>query len=69
MHDLRHTAVSLWIAAGANPKEIATWAGHSSVSTILDIYGHLLPGSEEPVMDALDRMQSSPQGEVIELRR
>ena len=69
MHDLRHTAVSLWIAAGANPKEIATWAGHSSVSTILDIYGHLLPGSEEPVMDALDRMQSRPEGEVIELRR
>ena len=56
MHDLRHTAVSLWIAAGANPKEIAAWAGHSSVSTILDVYGHLLPGTEEPVMDALDRM-------------
>jgi hypothetical protein len=39
-----------------HPKEIAAWAGHSSVSTILDVYGHLLPGTEEPVMDALDRM-------------
>ena len=43
-HDLRHTAVALWIAAGASPNEIATRAGHSSVVTVLDRYGHLLPG-------------------------
>lgn len=53
-HDLRHTAVALWIAAGASPKEIAVRAGHSSVVTVLDRYGHLLPGSEEKVTDALD---------------
>jgi integrase len=40
-HDLRHTYVSLMIAAGANPKEVSTWAGHSSVSFTLDRYGHL----------------------------
>jgi integrase len=28
IHDLRHTAVALWIAAGANPKEVAARAGH-----------------------------------------
>ena len=44
-HDLRHTAVAFWIAAGASPKEIATRAGHTSVVTVLDRYGHLLPGS------------------------
>jgi hypothetical protein len=32
IHDLRHTAVALWIAAGAGPKEVATRAGHTSVS-------------------------------------
>src|SRR5918992_5751028 len=32
IHDLRHTAVALWIAAGANPKEDAARAGHASVS-------------------------------------
>lgn len=32
IHDLRHTAVALWIAAGANPKEVAARAGHASVS-------------------------------------
>jgi integrase len=32
IHDLRHTAVALWIAAGATPKEVAVRAGHTSVS-------------------------------------
>jgi integrase len=43
IHDLRHTAVALWIAAGATPKEVAVRAGHTSVSFTLDRYGHL-PG-------------------------
>jgi integrase len=55
-HDLRHTAVALWIAAGASPREIAVRAGHSSVVTVLDRYGHLLPGSEDRVNDALDAL-------------
>ncbi len=29
MHDLRHSAVALWIAAGASPNEIAARAGHT----------------------------------------
>jgi integrase len=28
-HDLRYTAVALWIAAGANPTQISTRAGHT----------------------------------------
>lgn len=43
IHDLRHTAVSLWIANGANPKQVATLAGHTSVAVVLDRYGHLYP--------------------------
>ncbi len=41
IHDLRHTAISLWIAAGANPKQVAVRAGHTSVSVVFDRYGHL----------------------------
>jgi integrase len=55
-HDLRHTAVALWIAAGADPKELATRAGHSSVSFALDRYGYLFPGSEQKLNDALDAL-------------
>jgi integrase len=54
IHDLRHTAVSLWIAANASPKQIATWAGHTSVSVVLDRYGHLYEGHEAHVLDRLD---------------
>jgi integrase len=68
IHDLRHTAVALWIAAGASPKEIATRAGHTSVVTVLDRYGHLLPGYEDRVNDALDAMfetaEAAPLAEV-----
>jgi len=39
IHDLRHTAVALWIANGASPKEIAARAGHTSVVTVLDDTG------------------------------
>jgi hypothetical protein len=46
----------LWIAAGASPKEIASRAGRSSVVTVLDRYGHLLPGTEEKGTDALDAL-------------
>lgn len=48
--------MALWIAAGASPKEVAARAGHSSVVTVLDRYGHLLPGHEDKVNDALDAM-------------
>ncbi len=60
-HDLRHTAVALWMAAGANPKEVAARAGHTSVSFTLDRYGHLLPGSEQRLNDALDALAEGAQ--------
>jgi integrase len=69
IHDLRHTAVSLWIAAGASPKDIATRAGHTSVSVVLDRYGHLLPGHESTVNDALDALADAvTTAPVVRLR-
>jgi integrase len=53
-HDLRHTAVALWIAAGASAHEVARRACHTSSSVVLDRYGHLLPHAEERVTKALD---------------
>jgi integrase len=51
VHDMRHTAVALWIAAGANPKQLA---GHTSVAVVLDRYGHLFDGHEAAVLSRLD---------------
>ena len=70
IHDLRHTAVALWIAAGASPKEVAALAGHTSVSFTLDRYGHLYPDSYATLRDRLDALHSSVQvrdAEVIDL--
>jgi integrase len=57
-HDLRHTAVTLWIAAGANPKEVSVRAGHTSVAFTLDRYGHLFPGHDDELRDRLDAMHA-----------
>jgi integrase len=73
IHDLRHTAVALWIAAGANPKEVAARAGHTSVSFTLDRYGHLYPESDAALRDRLDVIYSTGEGNqgaaVVELFR
>jgi integrase len=61
IHDLRHTAVALWIAAGANPKEVSARAGHTSVSFTLDRYGHLYPEADSALRDRLDTLYGSTQ--------
>lgn len=53
IHDLRHTAVSLWIEAGADVKRVAGRAGHSSVAFTLDRYGHLYPDADAALADRL----------------
>ena len=70
IHDLRHTAVALWIAAGANPKEVSVRAGHTSVSFTLDRYGHLYPESDTRLRDRLEALHSTVRpadGVVIQL--
>ncbi|HKE98047.1 MAG TPA: site-specific integrase [Actinomycetes bacterium] len=59
IHDLRHTAVALWIAAGASPKEVAARAGHTSVSFTLDRYGHLYPEADQALRDRLDALHKA----------
>jgi len=61
IHDLRHTAVALWIAAGANPKEVAARVGHASVSFTLDRYGHLYPDADQALRDRLDALHARSQ--------
>ena len=58
-HDLRHTAVALWIAAGASPLEVSRRAGHSSVAFTLDRYGHLFPEADTTVADKLEQLRNA----------
>jgi integrase len=70
VHELRHTAVALWIAAGASPKEVAARAGHTSVSFTLDRYGGLFEGHDRELRDRLDAMYTdASEGQVLTLDR
>ncbi len=42
VHDLRHTAASLWLASGADPKVVQSVRGHFSAAMTMDVYGHLI---------------------------
>jgi integrase len=55
MHECRHTFASLLIDAGANPKALQAFMGHSNIQVTFDTYGHLLPGSREEVRRLMDR--------------
>ena len=53
IHDLRHTAASLMISAGYPPKMLQEIMGHASITTTLDLYGHLYPGDMDGYADRL----------------
>jgi integrase len=54
IHDLRHSAASLMIQAGYPPKMLQEIMGHASITTTLDLYGHLYPGDMDRYADRLD---------------
>ena len=54
LHEARHTYASLMIAAGVNAKALSTFMGHANISVTLDLYGHMLPGSEDEAAALLD---------------
>jgi integrase len=76
-HDLRHTCASLLIEQGAHPKEIQARLGHSSITTTLDRYGHLMPSlghqlsvnleeARKKARSDVDQMWTKEDAEVIE---
>jgi integrase len=54
LHECRHTFASLMIAANVNAKALSTFMGHANISITLDLYGHLMPGSEAQAAELLD---------------
>ncbi|MDQ3770004.1 MAG: site-specific integrase, partial [Actinomycetota bacterium] len=54
LHECRHTYASLMIAAGVNAKTLSVFMGHANIAITLDLYGHLMPGSEAQAADMLD---------------
>jgi len=52
-HDMRHQFATGLISKGGNINKISKYLGHSSISTSMDIYGHLLKEDRE-IADMID---------------
>ena len=57
------------IAAGVNAKALSTFMGHFSISITLDLYGHLMPGSEDEAAALLDEYLGRARQESDALAR
>jgi integrase len=55
-HDLRHTAASLAIHAGAHVKAVQRMLGHASAAMTLDVYASLFDSDLESVAESVAKM-------------
>jgi integrase len=65
LHELRHTAASLAIQAGANIKALRNMLGHESAGLTLDRYGHLYGSDVEAVGVAINALLTRDCGQDV----
>lgn len=68
-HDLRHSHITHLLLAGIDVKTVSARVGHASAAMTLDRYAHLLPGSQEAAVQALDGLLGGPAEERPDRRR
>lgn len=59
-HELRHTAASLAVSAGANVKSVQRMLGHASAAMTLDVYSGLFDDDLDAVAERLDAASAKP---------
>jgi integrase len=57
-YDLRHAAVSTWLAAGVESTQVAAWAGHS-VAVLHGVYAHVVAGRGDQSRSLIQRLLES----------
>lgn len=57
-HDLRHTAASLAVSAGANVKAVQRMLGHASGAMTLDVYADLFEADLDDLADRIDDLDA-----------
>jgi integrase len=62
LHALRHTHVSHLIAAGVDILTISRRVGHAKPTTTLNVYGHLIPNSDDRATQAVANMFARVSG-------
>ncbi len=55
-HDLRHSAATLLLSKGVNPKIVQEILGHSDVKMTMDIYSHVLPTIQQEAIEKLHQI-------------
>ena len=55
IHEFRHSCATYLINKNVDPKDIASWLGHSSVDITLRVYAHLLPVRKEKVKNVIKK--------------
>jgi integrase len=55
-HDLRHSAATLMLQQGINPKIVQERLGHSDISLTLNTYSHVLPHMQEEAAEKMDEL-------------
>jgi hypothetical protein len=62
VHDLRHTAASLAVMSGANPKVVQQMLGHASAAMTLDVYAGLFSPDLDDVAERIDEAARQAAG-------
>ncbi len=55
-HDLRHTAATLMLLQGINPKIVQERLGHADIAMTLNTYSHVLPSMQEDAAEKIDEI-------------
>jgi integrase len=66
LHDLRHTAATLWLTAGVHFIQVAKWLGHSSYVLTLTTYADYIP-DVETVNPLPEPVAAVPKTNVVNL--
>ena len=53
-HDLRHSAATILLSKGVQPKVVQELLGHSNISMTMDVYGHVMPSMQQDAIQKLD---------------
>lgn len=64
-HDLRHTAASLLLAAGENPKVVQEMLGHSTIRMTMDTYSHTIPSLQKQAAAKMDSILTAASGKSV----
>jgi integrase len=59
LHDTRHTFASILLMSGESPAYVKEQLGHASIKITVDVYGHLIPGSNRAAVNKLPSLSTT----------